>query len=202
MGLKHQNRVLVNIRGCNGAGKSTIPMSMMDDPDMFVEELRYSDGKKVASFTVFPTYEWIALGTYFNKTGGLDTIKGNERIKTVLYAAIGMYPEYDIIMEGIICSTVFSSNSELFHEIEEKTGLQVIILTLVPPLEECLKRIQLRNGGKPIKELLVKNKYGSVVRSHEKFKSEGFTCVKVNTSKVTKGAMLSSFLKTVEKHRR
>lgn len=202
MGLKHQNRVLVNIRGCNGAGKSTIPMSMMDDPDMFVEELRYSGGKKVASFTVFPTYGWITLGTYFNKTGGLDTIKGNERIKTVLYAAIGMYPEYDIIMEGIICSTVFSSNSELFHEIEEKTGLQVIILTLVPPLEECLKRIQLRNGGKPIKELLVKNKYGSVVRSHEKFKSEGFTCVKVNTSKVTKGAMLSSFLKTVEKHRR
>ena len=202
MGLKHQNRVLVNIRGCNGAGKSTIPMSMMNDPDMFVEELRYSDGKKVASFTVFPNYGWIALGTYFNKTGGLDTIKGNERIKTVLYAAIGMYPEYDIIMEGIICSTIFSSNSELFHEIEEETGLQVLILTLVPPLEECLKRIQLRNGGKPINELLVKNKYGSVIRSHEKFKSEGFTCVKVNTSKVTKEVMLDSFLKTVEKHRR
>lgn len=202
MGLKHQNRVLVNIRGCNGAGKSTIPMSMINDPDMFVEELRYSDGKKVASFTVFPAYGWIALGTYFNKTGGLDTIKGNERIKTVLYAAIGMYPEYDIIMEGIICSTVFSSNSELFHEIEEGTGLQVLILTLVPPFEECLKRIQLRNGGKPINELLVKNKYGSVVRSHEKFKLEGFTCVKVNTSKVTKEAMLDSFLKTVRKHRR
>jgi predicted ABC-type ATPase len=202
MGLKHQNRVLVNIRGCNGAGKSTIPMSMMNDPDMFVEELRYGDGKKVASFTVFPNYGWIALGTYFNKTGGLDTIKGNERIKTVLYAAIGMYPEYDIIMEGIICSTVFSSNSELFHEIEEEAGLQVLILTLVPPFEECLKRIQLRNGGKPINELLVKNKYGSVIRSHEKFKSEGFTCVKVNTSKVTKVAMLDSFLKTVRKHRR
>lgn len=196
------NQVLVNIRGCNGAGKSTIPMSMMNDPDMFVEELRYSDGKKVASFTVFPNYGWIALGTYFNKTGGLDTIKDNERIKAVLYAAIGMYPEYDIIMEGIICSTVFSSNSELFHEIEEGTGLQVLILTLVPPFEECLKRIQLRNGRKPINELLVKNKYGSVVRSHEKFKSEGFTCVKVNTSKVTKGAMLNSFLKTVKKHRR
>lgn len=196
------NQVLVNIRGCNGAGKSTIPMSMMNDPDMFVEELRYSDGKKVASFTVFPNYGWIALGTYFNKTGGLDTIKGNERIRTVLYAAVGMYPEYDIIMEGIICSTVFSSNSELFHEIEEEAGLQVLILTLVPPFEECLKRIQLRNGGKPINELLVKNKYGSVVRSHEKFKSEGFTCVKVNTSKVTKRAMLDSFLKTVRKHRR
>lgn len=201
MGLKHQNRVLVNIRGCNGAGKSTIPMSMINDPDMFVEELRYSDGKKVASFTVFPAYGWIALGTYFNKTGGLDTIKGNERIKTVLYASIGMYPEYDIIMEGVICSTVFSSNSELFHEIEEKAGLQVFIFTLVPPLEECLKRIQLRNGGKPINELLVKNKYGSVVRSHEKFKLEGFTCVKVNTSKVTKESMLDAFLKTVEKYR-
>ena len=65
------SRILVNIRGCNGAGKSTIPMSMMSDPKMFVQELKYSDGKRMGSFTVFPSYGWIALGTYFNKTGGL-----------------------------------------------------------------------------------------------------------------------------------
>ena len=27
-------KFLINIRGCNGSGKSTIPLSMMDDPDL------------------------------------------------------------------------------------------------------------------------------------------------------------------------
>lgn len=194
--------ILVNIRGCNGAGKSTIPMSMLNDPEMFVEELKYSDGKKLGAFTVFPSYGWVALGTYFNKTGGLDGIRNMECTKTTLYAALGLYPDYDILMEGILCSTVFSSYSDLFHEIENQTGRQVMILSLLPPLEVCLGRIQTRNGGKPIKETLVANKWGSVARSHEKFKREGFICIKVDSSRVPRERMLKAFFQTVEKHRR
>lgn len=195
-------KLLVNIRGCNGAGKSTLPMSMLSDPGMYVEELKYSDGKRISSFTVFPSYGWIALGTYFNKTGGLDGIRNMECVKTTLYAALGMYPDYDIIMEGILCSTVFSSYSDLFHIIENQTDRQVMILSLLPPLEVCLERIQSRNGGKPIKEDLVAGKRVSVARSHEKFKQEGFTCVKVDSSRVPKERMLNAFLKTINKHRR
>lgn len=177
-------------------------MSMLSDPDMYVEELKYSDGKRIGAFTVFPSYDWIALGTYFNKTGGLDGIRNMECVKTTLYAALGMYPDYDIIMEGILCSTVFSSYSELFHIIENQTGRQVMILSLLPPLEVCLERIQSRNGGKPIKEDLVAGKRVSVARSHEKFKQEGFTCVKVDSSRVPKERMLNAFFKTVNKRRR
>ena len=72
-------RMLVNIRGCNGSGKSTIPMSMIDDPDMFVQELLGSDGKKISALTIFPSYGWVALGTYFNKTGA------SKGIMTVYY---------------------------------------------------------------------------------------------------------------------
>lgn len=195
-------KLLVNIRGCNGAGKSTIPMSMLNDPEMFVEELKYSDGKKIGALTVFPSYGWVTLGTYFNKTGGLDGIRNMECTKTILYAALGLYPDYDILMEGILCSTVFSSYSNLFHEIENQTNRQVMILSLLPPLETCLERIQNRNGGKPIKEDLVAGKRGSVARSHEKFKQEGFICIKVDSSRIHKERMLKAFLKTVEKHRR
>lgn len=195
-------KLLVNIRGCNGAGKSTLPMSMLSDPGMYVEELKYSDGKRISSFTVFPSYGWIALGTYFNKTGGLDGIRNMECVKTTLYAALGMYPDYDIIMEGILCSTVFSSYSDLFHIVENQTDRQVMILSLLPPLEVCLERIQSRNGGKPIKEDLVAGKRASVARSHEKFKQEGFTCVKVDSSRVPKERMLNAFFKTINKYRR
>lgn len=195
-------KLIVNIRGCNGAGKSTVPMSMLSDLGMYVEELKYSDGKRIGAFTVFPSYGWIALGTYFNKTGGLDGIRNMECVKTTLYAALGMYPDYDIIMEGILCSTVFSSYSDLFHTIENQTGRQVMILSLLPPFEVCLERIQSRNGGKPIKEDLVAGKRASVARSHEKFKQEGFTCVKVDSSRVPKERMLNAFFKTVNKRRR
>ena len=112
-------RMLVNIRGCNGAGKSTIPMAMMDDPDMFVQELVGSDGKKISALTVFPTYGWVALGTYFNKTGGLDTLKNNEITRMTLYAALDLFPEYDVLMEGIMASTIRSTYIDLFHEIED-----------------------------------------------------------------------------------
>ena len=196
-------RMLVNIRGCNGAGKSTIPMSMMDDPDMFVQELLGSDGKKLSAMTVFPTYGWIALGTYFNKTGGLDTLKNNEITRTTLYAALDLFPEYDILMEGIMASTIRSTYIDLFHEIENHyKGLKVLIISLLPPVEIAISRVYKRNGGKPIKEDAVRGKWETVERNAKYFGDAGFDSIRVNSAKVKKSQMLPAFLKTVEKHRR
>ena len=196
-------RMLVNIRGCNGAGKSTIPMSMMDAPDMFVQELLGSDGKKISALTVFPSYGWVALGTYFNKTGGLDTLKNNEITRMTLYAALDLFPEYDILMEGIMASTIRSTYIDLFHEIEDTyKGLKVLIISLLPPVEIALSRAYKRNGGKPIKEDAVRGKWETVERNVKYVGDAGFDSIKVNSAKVKKSQMLSAFLKTVEKHRR
>lgn len=197
------NRVLVNIRGCNGAGKSTIPLSMMSDASMWVWDINGSDGKKLCSFTVFPSYKWIALGTYFNKTGGLDTIKNKTLIRICLFAALDAFPEYNVLMEGILASTTFSSYANLFKEVEERySKTKVVILSLMPPVETAIERVYKRNGGKPIKEDLIHAKWGMVYRSHKKFKDAGFTTIRVNSAKVRKGKMLKAFLKTVDKYRR
>lgn len=196
-------RMLVNIRGCNGAGKSTIPMSMMDDPDMFVQELVDTYGKKISALTVFPSYGWVALGTYFNKTGGLDTLKNNEITRMTLYAALDLFPEYDILMEGIMASTIRSTYIELFHEIEDTyKGLKVLIVSLLPPVEIAISRVYKRNGGKPIKEDAVRGKWETVERNVKYFSDAGFDSIRVNSAKVKKSQMLPAFLKTVEKHRR
>lgn len=196
-------RMLVNIRGCNGAGKSTIPMSMMDDPEMFVQELVGSDGKKISALTVFPTYGWVALGTYFNKTGGLDTLKNNEVTRMTLYAALDMFPEYDVLMEGIMASTIRSTYIDLFHEVERNyKRLKVLIISLLPPVEIAIERVYSRNGGKPIKEDAVRGKWNTVERNACYFAEAGFDSIRVNSAKVKKSQMLSAFLKTVEKHRR
>lgn len=194
--------MLVNIRGTNGSGKSTIPISMMDDPEMYVHEIVGSDGKRISSITVFPTYKWVALGTYFNKTGGLDTLKNNEITKLTLYAALDGFPEYDVLMEGIMASTIRSTYIDLFHEVESYyENLKVIIISLLPPVEVALERVYLRNGGKPIKEDAVRGKWNTVERNVRKFYDAGFTSIRVNSAKVKKEHMLSAFFKTVDKYR-
>lgn len=196
-------RMLVNIRGCNGAGKSTIPMSMMDDPEMFVQELLGSDGKKISALTVFPTYGWVALGTYFNKTGGLDTLKNNEITRMTLYAALDLFPEYDVLMEGIMASTIRSTYIDLFHEIEGYyRNVKVLIMSLLPPVEIAISRVYKRNGGKSIKEDAVRGKWSTVERNAKYFAEAGFDSIRVNSAKVKKSQMLEAFFKSVEKHRR
>ena len=194
-------RVLANIRGCNGAGKSTIPMSMMDDPEMYIHEIMGSDGKRISSITVFPTYGWVALGTYFNKTGGLDTLKNNEITRMTLYAALDGFPEYNVLMEGIMASTIRSTYIDLFHEVENYYHeLKVIIISLLPPVEVAISRVYQRNGGKPIKEDAVRGKWDTVARNVKYFADAGFTSVRVNSAKVAKHKMLKAFLKTIEKY--
>lgn len=199
------SRVLVNVRGCNGAGKSTIPMSMMDDPDMYVHEIVGSDGKKISAITVFPSYGWVALGTYFNKTGGLDTLKNNAVTKLTLFAALDGFPEYDVLMEGIMASTIRSTYIDLFHEVEDYYGkkqLKVIVVSLLPPVDVALSRVYERNGGKPINEAAVAGKWNTVARNVAEFANAGFISIKVNSAKVKKKNMLPAFLKTVNKYRR
>ena len=175
-------RFIVNIRGTNGSGKSTIPMSMMDDPEMFVITKPYQ-GRPTKIATVFPSYGWIALGTYFNKTGGLDRFKNNEITQKAFWYVLKKYPEYNLLMEGIISSTIFSTYFELFKAAEEKyTDRKVVVLYLNPDVEICLERIQQRNGGKPIKEDLVRDKANMILRACKKFKEAGIEVIRWNNS--------------------
>ena len=194
--------MLVNLRGCNGAGKSTIPMSMMDDPEMYVHDIMGSDGKRISAITVFPSYGWVALGTYFNKTGGMDTLKNTAVTKMTLYAALDGFPEYNVLMEGILASTVRSTYIDLFHEVEQHYGkqLKVLIISLLPPVEVAISRVYSRNGGKPIKEDAVRDKWRIVAGNVSAFADAGFTSVRVDSSKVPKHKMLKAFMKTVRKH--
>lgn len=178
---------------------------MMDDPDMYVQDILGSDGKRIGAVTVFPSYGWVALGTYFNKTGGMDVLHNNWCTRATLLFAIEFFPEYDILMEGIMASTIRSTYVDLFHDIEDHYGEdspQIIILSLVPPLEVAIQRVYKRNGGKPIKEDAVKTKWQMVYRNVEQFSDAGFTSIRVNSSKVKEENMLSAFLKTVNKYRR
>lgn len=168
------SRTILNIRGTNGSGKSSIIFSMMDDPKKYLIEKSYK-GKMYKIATVFPSYGWVALGAYEEgrKCGGLDTMPNNEITKKSFWYILKKYPTFNLVMEGIICSTIFSTYCDLFKEAKEKYPEDdIVILHLTTPLKVCLKRIQKRNGGKPIKEDLVKNKVTMINRAVDKFRDE------------------------------
>lgn len=197
-----QTKLLVNIRGCNGSGKSTIPMSMMDDPEVKIVSKPFGN-KSVKILTVFPTYKWVALGSYLNKTGGMDTLSNKALKQKILWYALKKYPEYDILMEGVIDSTVRGSYIDLFNEVKQRyPDRTVIVASFVPPVDVCLDRVYERNRGKPIKEDAVIQKHKIVDRNVDKFKEAGFISLRLDTSKVKREDMLKRFLKTVEKYRK
>lgn len=196
--------MIVNIRGCNGAGKSTIPLSMKKlDPEYEVIKLGVGkNGKpKNPGITVFHKLKWVAIGIYNDKTGGAETCGSNQDIRQTIEYALEHYPEYDIVLESVIISTIKSTYGALFKELEEQ-GHQVLVMTFLPPLEVCLERIQQRNGGKPINEVMVGDKWRMVASGIKYFKEAGLTSLKIDTSKCSKESMLKNFLKTVDKHRR
>ena len=191
-------RVLVNIRGTNGSGKSTIPILMHDDPDLYQITRPYK-GKPKKILTVFPNYGWLVLGDYSNKTGGLDKFPNKAFTEKVLRYALKRFPEYNVIMEGILAATTYSTYAEMFLQIEEDFDVQPVIYYLMPPVEVCIDRIKQRNGGKPFKEDLVHAKYGMMKRGIKKFKQAGdFPVVVVDNSTLDKSLVLEQFFDQIE----
>ena len=121
---------LINIRGCNGAGKSTIPIMMTaTDPNTF--EITWKrEGKTVVIATVCPKFNFLLFGHYHSKTGGLDTIRSTEEVKEIckLFWNVNM----NILLEGILASTVRQTYIDLFQTCnnENPTKREIIIYNL------------------------------------------------------------------------
>ena len=203
--LKTENSKLINVRGCNGSGKSTIVQSFKEsDPGAYevlweypFDSLKQTKPKVLA--TVFPNFHMLALGSYKIKTGGLDTFKSNDETASALDCLWDT--GYDIIMEGVISSTIRTTYVDLFNRmlIEHKIKRHVIFFNLLPPVDVCIQRVLNRNGGKPIKENLLISKYKTIERNASKFEELGFTSIKADNSEIVREETLSWFLEQINK---
>ena len=194
-------KLLVNIRGTNGSGKSTVPIKMMNDPDKYTIEKKIEGRKKPKTIlTVFPTYKWVALGSYKNKTGGLDTLLNNRTIQKVLRYALKKFPDYDILMEGIIASTLRSTYVKFFHEAENEFDRKIVVLSFTTPVDICIDRTKMRNGN-DVNEEYIKRKWKTVERNIKHFSDEGFISLSIDNSNTKLDNMLHNFLRLMEKYR-
>lgn len=176
--------LLVSIRGCNGSGKSSVVMAMMGDPNMYVLSWFYK-GKVRYFATVFPSYNTAVMGTYFNKTGGMDTYSDNAMIRQGL--EILWNCPYTIIMEGAVASTIFSTYGDLYKSLESKEGMrprEIVFAVITTPVEVCLERIQLRNGGKPVNSERISSHWRSIKKNVHYWEDYGYTCLELDNTAV------------------
>jgi len=184
---------LVNVRGTNGSGKSTIPLQMLaNDREAYMLTL---EGKDVA--TVFPSMGWLALGKYRNAAGGLDTVRTTDDMKKIL-GLCNKLP-FNILMEGILASTVWSTYHDLFKYYEGVEPYRFAgVLNIVNDLEVTKERIMKRNGGKQIKFDQVESKWRTVKKNVQKFKDGGVNAWETSNQDIKKEETLDWFFKELE----
>lgn len=158
----------VNLRGTNGSGKSTLARSYFDS--VRVPLISHFDAKgreREISGNVSPCGKIVVVGDYSTTAGGLDKIKTFELQQRAVEAALWKYRI--VIAEGVLASTVFGSWGVFARNLHTSaSGHKTIWAYFETPLAECLRRIQQRNGGKPIKENLVQDKIGAIWATRRK----------------------------------
>lgn len=160
----------INVRGCNGSGKTTLLRCLVRDPLCRVINVIVPDHKPIpvtyapGGIAIIGDYTPAAGAT----TAGLDRIKTQAAAKAVA-ELVGRDPDVNaVLFEGVVVSTIYGPWQEW-----SKANGGMIWAFLDTPLEVCLKRIQERNGGKPIKDDQVADKHRTIARVREKALADG-----------------------------
>lgn len=166
--------LIMNIRGTNGSGKSTVIFRLMDQAKKVfpVDLAPYKTPKGVlrqVEGTVLEDLGVVIVGPYHTQCGGCDAIKTQDLVKEAVRKAASFNLK-TVVFEGVLVSTIFKGYLELSRSLV-KEGHSYLWGYLDTPVETCLARIQARNGGKPIKEKLVHDKVRSIKNTYYKARS-------------------------------
>jgi hypothetical protein len=186
-------KVYLRLLGCNGSGKSTFGRALrLSDPEAFC--FTGEDGKTRLG-TVFPSFGWGAVGAYNGRGGGADHLKAKELIFESLFRLAGT--NLHILIEGMTVTNGRWGYWEADLGIEHNFRRKPLLVHLDYSLEECLRRIYARNGGKVIKEEYVSEMHRRVrktVRLYEEKIAEGAPITLHHESTLGPEAMVNSLL--------
>lgn len=155
--------LVVDVRGTNGSGKTTVVSHFIAPPDG--SSYRYEEIGPGVMATCRGRVA--ALGVYKKGVGcgGCDGIRTQAQIRAAVEAAAERFPV--VLYEGVIVSTIFRPYLDLARRLQRQGHIHVFAF-LQTPLDECLRRIYVRNNGTPIKEDLVRSKFAAIQRVRSK----------------------------------
>lgn len=194
------HRLLVQLAGTNGSGKST-PLKYMYEAStdkMYVND--YHD--RGINATHLNDMQVTLIGRYHTDCGGGDSVTGNgglARINDTLDSLLSIEHccGYPILFEGLLLASYV--NMCKIAEIANRRAAKYIVIHCDPPNEVCVSRVYSRNGGKKINESNVIGRHDSLQRVIPKFAAEGLaTVVRWNNSDVDYDEMFPALIDIIE----
>jgi hypothetical protein len=181
--------VIVNLRGCSGAGKSYPGFQFLNDYGPPVEEwhtTEYFPNRKTGKPRKKPKLVAQILpgglclaGRYTMKkstrtggvgySGGVDGFFPMDELQRLITDLCAAYPH--VLFESLLISGTFQRWLDFSEDHGGPDGFT--FATLDTPLQTCLDRVQQRNGGREVKEDQIDRHRKQVLRCATKFHMAG-----------------------------
>lgn len=169
---------VVNLRGINGSGKTTAARQLLDYRTHTAWSRPYvnkfGSQKKGWPMHICDTYvgKVVLHGRYDVQQGGCDTEKDMNVVERGLRLGFQYFPDHHHLFEGFIVS----KSSKRFQKLaEDHRNMGWHFVTLNPGLDECVRRVMNRNGGKePKRDMMQRSLEGDVLRCHRDFTAMGW----------------------------
>lgn len=168
-------RRLLQIRGSNGTGKTTMVRNLLGEgftTKQFNTRPDYAVWFSIGVQVTVGQSKWIAIGDYNKLNAGLDNVRTTEDALVAIESAWNLYPNYSVVFEGALASTVYST----WAEFGQRFSPNYRCAFMATPCEVSLERIQVRRAesGKPPKD--VKNTvrhFGENITIKGKYERDG-----------------------------
>lgn len=158
--------MILNLRGTSGSGKSTVAFDLIQgaaEISLAPYKTKRGADRWVTGYRVG---DLIVVGAYRTACGGCDSIHTQDLICESVRMATAQARH--VFFEGLLISGLFSRYLILSRDLGGMTWAY-----LDTPLQKCLDRIYVRNGGKPIKEENTRGKYKATIATREKAQAAG-----------------------------
>lgn len=200
---------IVQVRGCNGSGKTTIVRGLLSlDHPKNVSHLYWPNPKnpklKPRTFaTVAEGIGWAAIGSYpdGSKMGGCDGMKTMDDIKEAIIATYEQCPNlFGIVFEGMMISkSKWTFYDYLLGLKQEHPDIEPLFVILATSVKGCLGRIHDRGthraGVGAVNVDMIREKCEVTIKYAHEFDKQYVRWI--NVEKTPKTQMLSKFLHKV-----
>lgn len=171
-------KLIIQVRGTSGSGKTTVMREVMDRVGQW--NSGFMEGRRNPLFYTSAEEGWpkvSVLGSYESTCGGCDTIHGYELL---LKTVDELYKTGNVLMEGLLLSEDVKQTLSLIPR-------KLKIVFLDTPTEECIKRIKQRRlqagNEKPLKEDNTRKRVAVIERARIRLQDSGIECVSSSSDK-------------------
>lgn len=175
--------VIVNVRGTNGSGKTTVVQELVPAADrqrFVICEHRYTDKKgrdKVKELIGYRVGATILVGRYDTACGGCDGMPSVYAAYQAVEAAAALPGARFVLFEGLMLSGIYQSVVDTQNRLKA-AGHEFVWAFMPVPIEECVRRVIARTAKPPGWDPRhVYSKHRAVVRTRERALADGYTVV-------------------------